>query len=253
MISRILRIILATLALMLLQAACSPKRAPVASEEALAEGADDTQARMAAYCSAIDSLISEYGEGTTEVKANEVTLNGLGYVRLIDFDGDGRDELICAYSKLGSIHLQKLIVYGYDDGLVVLLSERNMPSEGTSVSPVVKLLEKGGKTYLVYGARMFLDVDYFGLVDGEMVSHLHFYNNSGYIGDEMEYSLNGIPTTFEELRDGVKAFEAGGTVTETCFYGKVIDIDGTPYGLLPETLEETRTTVKKIQQYKDSI
>ena len=51
------------------------------------------------YLDVVDNLVKQYGEG--EIVAdpsfeNYLCLNGLGVVRLIDFDGDGHEELLCS-------------------------------------------------------------------------------------------------------------------------------------------------------------
>ena len=96
------------------------------------------------YLETIEALIDQYGEGEIIADAFEPTeyrsMNGLGIVRLIDFDGDGNKELMCVVSQLEydenfpSRHNNTVLVYKTDGEAVEKIYEGT--ASGTQRKPL---------------------------------------------------------------------------------------------------------------------
>jgi len=162
-----------------------------------------------AYLGVIDELTARHGEGAIYNEQaigtyDEYFMTGLAVVRLIDFDGDGSYELLCAYPDGSFSHqysnmVNKFVIYGYDNGLIVLMPERYVSNPGTDVSPSITFFSKFGKTFLVdvneicYGS-------YYTLENGRMVSVLDYYYDFWADNpDQGAHTLNGEPVTEDEL------------------------------------------------------
>ena len=163
-----------------------------------------------AYLGVVNRLIDQYGEGAMATSTSGLgkDLTGVGIVRLIDFDGDGVYELYCAYQVDDCSWSYKQIIYGYDNGLIVLLEECRVSNPGTDVSPTTIFLTKDGKVYLVDEYEI-TDGNYYTLQDGEMVSVFSYYYNWLDGGPAV---INGDTVTEEEGAAAIEEMRAGGTI-----------------------------------------
>ena len=100
---------------------------------------DEEAAMRAAYRQVIDGLTQQYGEGSISESPidGQSVMKGLAVVRLLDFDGDGTQELYCAYAKEGSPYANRQEIYQYRDNEAVLIYESSISNEGTDVSPKI--------------------------------------------------------------------------------------------------------------------
>ena len=173
-----------------------------------------------AYLDVINDLVDRYGEGAVEVNNNNIfgaeysCMVGVGIVRLIDFDDDGIYELYCAYQRDGGPYINTQVVYGYDDGLLVLLNECKVSNSGTDVSPSVTFLTKGKIVYLI-DVNEIADGNYYTLQNGKMSSIFNYYLS--WDDEEKQSTINGVIATREEVEAAVEKMEAGGSVEYISF------------------------------------
>ncbi len=205
------------------------------------------------YVRIVNDLENRYGKGAIEGDV----CTGLYIVRLIDFDLDGTNELLCAYNnKAGHETVNKYILYGYDGGLKVLVPESEVYVAGTDFSPMIRLFSKNGKTYLLTCPEtesMSMDGDYLTVKDGEMVSGFSYFDGwNSYDTDfdsDGEYNnckVNGRNATSYELRNAMEDFLSGGRTTDIDFYGYWGE--DYEYGIKYRDLEETESTVYNLRK-----
>ena len=165
-----------------------------------------------AYLGVVNRLIDQYGEGAIELDDNGHSehMTGVGIVRLIDFDGNGVYELYCAYQVDDCPWVNKQIIYGYDNGLIVLLEECEVSNPGTDVSPTTTFLTKDGKVYLVHVDEITVG-DYYTLQDGKMVSVFSYYYNWWNGGPAV---INGDTVTEEEGAAAIEEMRSGGIIED---------------------------------------
>jgi len=163
-----------------------------------------------AYLGVVNRLIDQYGEGAIELDDNGHSehMTGVGIVRLIDFDGNGVYELYCAYQNHDYPWVNKQIIYGYDNGLIVLLEECRVSNPGTDICPTTIFLTKDGKVYLV-DVDELTDGNYYTLQDGKMVSVFSYYYD--WL-DGRPAVINGDTVTAEEGAAAIEEMQAGGTI-----------------------------------------
>ena len=162
----------------------------------------------AAYLTVVDNLIAKYGEGRVDTAFGCEYLTGVAIVRLIDFDGDGTKELYCAYANEGAPWANKQVIYGYDNGLVTIMAERDVSNPGTDVSPSTTFLSKGGKVYLI-DVNEIVDGRYLEIRDGKVVTVLYYYFD---FWEEADNKLNGVVVSEDEIWAACDEMEAGGVV-----------------------------------------
>lgn len=198
--------------------------------------ASDETDRATAYIKVINSLIRQYGEGRIVQNSFDdgESMLGVGIVRLIDFDGDGKHELYCAYADGNGDWVNKQSIYGYDNGLVELLKERNISNPGTDVSPSTTLLSKNGNVYLVDVVEI-VDGNYFTVQDGKMVSVLNYYYD---FFEDKNFTLNGADATKADILAAIEEMEVDGTKEIISF---TYDVDS-------DELIKTQETIIKIEK-----
>jgi len=169
--------------------------------------------RAAAYLDVINDLIERYGESRVEQSSSGEVLNpGVGVVRLIDFDGDGSHELYVAFSVEDTFWISHQMIYGYDDGLVVLMDKSRVSNPGTDLSPGVRFIHRDGKVYLE-NVQEIVDGRYDTLIDGKWVTVLTYYYD---VWEDDEHLVNGEAETIDELFAAMGMMRSG-AVTEIAF------------------------------------
>ena len=168
-------------------------------------------------------------------------MTGLNFVRLIDFDGDGNFELLCAWLNsprpVNYPLSWRMAVYGYDNGLVTLMEERIVSNPGTDVSPSVTLLSKFGKVYLV-DVNEICNGSYYTVENGRMVSVLDYFYD---FWEEETFTLNGTPVTEEELWYAINELEVAGDMQCIYFFEPFEDEGEYAVGQTLQTVEYIRS------------
>lgn len=188
-----------------------------------------------AYLGIINELSEIYGEGTVEAMIyGDSIMQGLGMVRLIDFDGDGTLELYCAYNTKPDIWVNQQVIYGYspEQGLIEIMEPSGVSNPGTDVSPVTTFMYKDDKVYLIYGYELRY-FDYLTVENNELVSAFSYEH---YWYEEGGGQIDGESVTEEELERRVEEMESGG-VKKTIGY----------YSPEEEDLLETISTIEDIE------
>lgn len=165
-------------------------------------------------------LTDEYGYGSA---------SGLFTVRLLDFNGDGIQELYCAFSD--SPYVYRQAVYGYRDGRAYrLLAPSPCANNGTDVSPNTSLCERGGKLYLKTGDHTSFEGDLFTVSDkGEWVSEFSYY--APYMEEGGEFLIDGEAVSEEAYKAALSQFRP----YETIFY--TYDQEENPFHSILEKTE----------------
>lgn len=216
----------------------------IQEESSAVEPVDEEAAMRAAYRQVIDGLTQQYGEGSISESPidGQSVMKGLAVVRLLDFDGDGTQELYCAYAKEGSPYANRQEIYQYRDNEAVLIYESSISNEGTDVSPMTRLIYKDGLIYLAEGIPFSLKGSYLKLTDGQMQSELDF--ESGYMSDSGKYYINGAEVTEEEYRQQTEAFLENTVTVNIWYYGKLNESTG--FGVDPENLSRTQDVIAEL-------
>lgn len=105
---------------------------------------DDGMERYIEYCRIIEKLIEQYGKPCIK----NTLYGGTAIIKLIDFDGDGKEELYCAYSENKSwVDMQE--IYSYKDGKILSVFKGQINNMGTSVEPFVEFYQDDKKCYIL--------------------------------------------------------------------------------------------------------
>ena len=96
-----------------------------------------------AYLGVLNDAVEKYGEYTAGEYQKST---GVGYVNLVDFDGDGVNELIYC---VGETHDYTYHIYGYKDGSAVLLDEGSMEAHGGDSNWEISILYNSAKSRLI--------------------------------------------------------------------------------------------------------
>ena len=150
------------------------------------ESSQATEAGWAsAYLEIVEELQAEYGEGQTITNEIGGGFYGLVVVKLIDFDGDGQEELFCGYlpEEMAFANEAYQRIYGYDNGLITLFDQS--AGETGGVNPISRVKQaKDGTVYLIQlDGRI---EDYWELDNGEFsISHHVERDSSIWDGEQL--------------------------------------------------------------------
>ena len=180
-------------------------------------GGGVTKEAAKAYLNVIDQLILLHGEGAIDRMPfdNGGIMNGTAIIRLIDFDGDGKQELYCAYAGDSERQVvDQQVIYGYspEQGLMNIMGPCRISNPGTDVSPETTFLYKEGKVYLMESQEGKF-TRYLTVRDNVLVAELEYedgWNSNGL-------TVNGKSVTAEELADSISEMESGGE-QKTIYY-----------------------------------
>lgn len=152
-----------------------------------------------------------------------------GVFRLLDFDGDGIDELYCSYNtdRQGGYpekYPNRQVIYQYQNGSVVKIFEGAVTNRYDDPSPVTWLIEAGGKVYLRNSdGAAEKEGQYLTLQNGSMQSVFTYE-----FGEEI-CLLNGENVSADDLYKYINAFEAGGREQIICYDNSERDAENISY------------------------
>ena len=169
-----------------------PEDPSLSVERPASPSAGDTEEMLAAFRDVVASLEEEHGKTTGKA-------DGLCFVKLIDLDRDGVDELFCAWAVIPSIQYQN-VIYQWQDGQPVLLLERTGFNQGTGIQPKIVFYVGDDTTYLKYGSEM--QDEYLALIDHEITT---VATTSYTFGAESQL-FNGTAYSDEEFREKLDTF-----------------------------------------------
>ena len=189
---------------------------------------DETTLMYRAYYDKIIELEEEYGEKEFISLENEISeglynpkayYSGVCYAELIDFDGDGTEEMIIGYYDDSSSGVSDYTVeiWGYEDGTAVKILSENAFSDTGDYSRIV-LACKDGIYYICFGVH--IGQDYYGeyewytVKDNEAVlaEYIKMYTGydeyDEYYEDEDHGDSNYIDDTEVTFQEAEEAYES---------------------------------------------
>ena len=156
-------------------------------ERPASPSAGDTEEMLAAFRDVVASLEEEHGKTTGKA-------DGLCFVKLIDLDRDGVDELFCAW-EVAQYNFYMTEIYQWIDHEAVLLHQETSFNQGTSVQPTVRFYIGDDTVYIPYGHENCYE--YRSLVNHKIeTAFTVFYS----FDSDNNHEVNGIPcTTYDEF------------------------------------------------------
>lgn len=128
-----------------------------------------SEKRYAAYRNKVEELIGIYGKPSIR---NEY-YGGVAFVKLIDFDDDGNEELYCAYAeKSGRVDQQE--IFGFENNKVVSLFKGDINNFGTYIEPLIKFKIDDCKVYILSGNQKTENGNqgiYIGIKNGQSITN----------------------------------------------------------------------------------
>lgn len=190
----------------------------VETEEKVTEDAvqevDEKTLRYKAFADKVNEYEEKYGTGR-QVDVDEYFryTAGLAFIKLVDFKGDGTEELLLAYHNNPETVLENSYaeyvyeIWSYEDGKASLLDQGGLFGSDGGVTNVL-LNERDGKWYLVTGsAGSFGDFTYRGYTDkGFGVVQTIAFDDFG--GDGSGF-LDGKEVPMEEINKVMDAWGEG--------------------------------------------
>ena len=193
------------------------------------------------YLGIIDGLYQKYGEG--HISDGGVFLTGFAYISLMDLDGDGVEELICAYEnpERGEFYpyVNEYAVYGSDSG-EPLVPPSPVCNFGNGDAPGMGFLTKDGKVY-IENYEGGLRVSYFHLENGIPVTDITFEEEENLDSGAASARLNGEPRDPETALAALEGFEAAGEKARIEFF------DYEKNGTLAKILSDTNMTLNRLE------
>ncbi len=170
------------------------------------------------YLGVIDGLYRKYGEG--HISDNGVFLTGFAVIRLTDLDGDGVEELICAYENpdRGEFYpyVNEYAVYGPDSD-EPLFAPSPVCNFGNGDAPGLGFLTKDGKVY-IENYDCGLRVSYSHLENGSLRTDISFVEEEDFENGTVKAWLNGEEKDSETAYAVLEGFEAAGQKEEIDFF-----------------------------------
>ena len=164
-----------------------PEDPSLSVERPASPSAGDTEEMLAAFRNVVASLEEEHGKTTGKA-------DGLCFVKLIDLDRDGVDELFCAW-EVAQYNFYMTEIYQWIDNEAVLLHQEISFNQGTSVQPTVRFYIGDDTVYIPYGHANYYE--YRSLVNHKVeTAFTVFYS----FDSDNAHEVNGIPcTTYDEF------------------------------------------------------
>lgn len=144
-----------------------------------------SEQRYSAYRNKVEELIGIYGKPSIR---NEY-YGGVAFVKLIDFDDDGNEELYCAYAeKSGRIDQQE--IFGFENNKMVSLFKGDINNFGTDAEPFVKFTTDDCMVYILSGNQKTEGGDpgmYIGIENGKLITNSDLDNSFEFTCNVMAF------------------------------------------------------------------
>ncbi len=189
----------------------SPAEQPTAARELTADIANR-------YLGIVARLYDQYGVGTINERGN--FMKGVAFVKLLDLDGDGVEELICAYENpdRGEFYpyVNEYAVYGPDSN-EPLFAPQPVCNFGNGDAPGMGFMTKDGRVYLEYYDGS-IEIRYSHLENGDLVTDIKYQEAEDFENGTVKAWLDGAEQDYETAYAALQAFEAGGVKEEIQFF-----------------------------------
>ena len=170
------------------------------------------------YLGIVARLYDQYGVGTITERGN--FMRGVSFVKLLDLDGDGVEEMICAYENPergeNFPYVNEYAVYGPDSDSP-LFDPQPVCNFGNGDAPGMGFLTKDGRIYLEYFDCSFV-TSYSHLEGGKLVTDIKYEESEDFENGTVKAWLNGDERDYETAYAALKDFEAGGVQEQVLFY-----------------------------------
>lgn len=172
----------------------------------------DRNIQYKAYLKIVKELINKYGEGkylekTSECGGVQRYLSGLSVIRLLDFDGDGKEELLCGYYDKEDLGNGQQQIYSFDGEKANLVYYNSIPYSGQIFQSHIELIKNNEKIYILTkeNPQTFIREIWSELIDGKITQKVDFNGASEIDGTgRAKYKIDGQyvdETTFFERLD----------------------------------------------------
>ncbi|MCD8117826.1 MAG: hypothetical protein LUE21_12110 [Oscillospiraceae bacterium] len=238
-------------------------------------GMEAEETDLAAYASVLQQYEETYGAGGyQEYEYAGYGVTGTYFAQLLDFDGDGVEELLVGvydkdnYSNITSVadgyRYPWVEIWALLDGNATKVYSPDMQCEsagtnnvfGGDISTYIAYTVYDGRIYMLQGTRGYAPVlYYYGYIDGEF----QLVRSVDYCEADDYYSIDGVSVTQDEFEAEQEAWDAG--LVLYCVFGAtedqlqtVSEITAQTKALLGMGDEETDLTVYAdvVQQYEDT-
>ena len=172
----------------------------------------------------LESVHGEAHRGQPGVEGGNF-MYGLCFVKLIDLDYDGTEELFVSYPLNDGVPYYINEIYHYQNEKAVMIYQRTGMNLGTSVQPCVQLIYADEGVYVRYGSEW--EYEYVLLKEGRMVTAVTENKMAGPDGNQVEF--NG--QMYSDYASYQKAYDEffGDDEVVTYFYeldlGKLVSVD----------------------------
>ena len=173
-----------------------PEDPSLSVERPASPSAGDTEEMLAAFRDVVASLEEEHGKTTGKA-------DGLCFVKLIDLDRDGVDELFCAW-EVDQYCSYRTEIYQWIDHEAVLLHQETSYNIGTSIQPCVCFYIGEDTVYIPYGSEN--NYEYKSLINHKIETAFTTYYSQGYplSPDAGPHEINGTPyLTYDEYAQAI--------------------------------------------------
>ena len=175
-----------------------------------------------AYAEIVTKLESEHGKAHKSLESGiSGYAVGLSLVKLMDFNRDGIEELLCAYSDSSDAEFtNRQEVYSYIDGKAVSVYSGKVNYEG-GVGPFVEYLDCSDKIYLFTdGNHGYLNYGTWNEFDGKEFKEVFSYKTSPEPDSNgvVPYTIDGKLVTDDEYNSKLDEFRSKGTENHITFY-----------------------------------
>ena len=170
------------------------------------------------YLGIVEGLRQKYGVGTINERGS--FMEGVAFVKLLDLDGDGAEELICAYDNpdRGELYpyVNEYAVFGPDSD-EPLFAPRAVCNYGNGDAPGMGFLRKGGRVYIEDNDCGY-EISYYHLENGSPATDISYKEAEDLESGAVTVWLDGEEEDPATAFAALEGFEAGGVKEQVLFY-----------------------------------